>query len=300
MTLPDPSANTADAPDLPCPFCGYNLHGIASERCPECGKAIDYPSLSSTRIAWENRRRIGRVRAYLRTAAGFTFWPGVLARTGALPDYRDAVRFRRITVVLAWMTALLPALVWRISTKGPEDSRRNFGLLGGENPGEFAIEFLRAPASLAITLAGVLLALIAISGAATYFCRPASLSISRQNRAVALMQYASAPLAWLPLTVGFLAVTIWFHEWLHSMEMHWGGSTGLIVIGVIVLMVQMFLWWTGTLRVLWISTQASFGRMVACGAVTPVTCLLLFVGVPVVLNVVISFLAVVLLSLFGH
>ena len=38
-TSDDPSASTASssADDLYCPDCGYNLRGITSDRCPECG-----------------------------------------------------------------------------------------------------------------------------------------------------------------------------------------------------------------------------------------------------------------------
>jgi hypothetical protein len=45
---PTPSAHdtAAEPTDLYCPQCEYNLHGIDSARCPECGTAIDYEALA--------------------------------------------------------------------------------------------------------------------------------------------------------------------------------------------------------------------------------------------------------------
>lgn len=31
--------------EIHCPLCGYNLHGLAEPRCPECGYAFDWPDL---------------------------------------------------------------------------------------------------------------------------------------------------------------------------------------------------------------------------------------------------------------
>ena len=36
---------TADAADLTCPLCEYNLRGLAEERCPECGFAFTWDEL---------------------------------------------------------------------------------------------------------------------------------------------------------------------------------------------------------------------------------------------------------------
>ncbi|NBC10209.1 MAG: hypothetical protein GVY24_00555 [Planctomycetes bacterium] len=40
--------------DVPCPGCGYNLRGLSAARCPECGREVTFPSLTSprVRIAW--------------------------------------------------------------------------------------------------------------------------------------------------------------------------------------------------------------------------------------------------------
>jgi hypothetical protein len=33
--------------DVPCPVCGYNLRGLNSTDCPECGATLDWRALSS-------------------------------------------------------------------------------------------------------------------------------------------------------------------------------------------------------------------------------------------------------------
>src|SRR4051812_12709994 len=45
--------------DLHCPQCGYNLRGIDSDVCPECGLAIDRVAFAQSQLPWSHRRRIG-------------------------------------------------------------------------------------------------------------------------------------------------------------------------------------------------------------------------------------------------
>src|SRR2546421_11397401 len=76
-----------------CPDCGYNLHGIASDRCPECGFALDRDQLARSRIPWTHRRDIGRARAYLRTVWLVITTPRTIADEVARPvDFDDARR----------------------------------------------------------------------------------------------------------------------------------------------------------------------------------------------------------------
>src|SRR5947199_1961648 len=85
-----------------CPECGYDLRGIESGRCPECGSAFDPATLHHSRIAWAHRQRIGRVRGYWRTVMDGTFHPARLADACAGPvSWRDAQRFRLITILIA-------------------------------------------------------------------------------------------------------------------------------------------------------------------------------------------------------
>ena len=36
--------------DAPCPRCGYNLRGVESSRCPECGGALELTLVGSSRV----------------------------------------------------------------------------------------------------------------------------------------------------------------------------------------------------------------------------------------------------------
>lgn len=95
--------------DLACPECGYSLRGISSEKCPECGLAIDWATLSVSRLPWVHRRTIGRWRAYSRTNLLVIFRPKKLAGEMNRPvSFADAQRFRHVTVLLAWVP--LPVL----------------------------------------------------------------------------------------------------------------------------------------------------------------------------------------------
>src|SRR2546430_12165891 len=100
--MSDPVAATArptdaldSTPQRFCPDCGYDLRGLTSGRCPECGLLIDDAALAASPIPWVHRRRIGRVRAFFRTLMLTTFRPKRLAAAAAVPvDYREAQRFR--------------------------------------------------------------------------------------------------------------------------------------------------------------------------------------------------------------
>jgi hypothetical protein len=92
---------------LLCPICGYDLRGTGGGRCPECGLEVDQRTLRESGFPWAQRRKIGRVRAYLRTV----WWlvvhsPNLLTEPARPQDARDGRAFRRVTagvlVVVLW------------------------------------------------------------------------------------------------------------------------------------------------------------------------------------------------------
>src|SRR4051794_35796280 len=96
---------TADASDLYCPSCGYNLRQIESSRCPECGMEVDRSKVGESIIPWIHRARIGRYRAFWRPCQMATLRPRDFTREMTQPArLKDAVTFRRLVV----LHALLP------------------------------------------------------------------------------------------------------------------------------------------------------------------------------------------------
>lgn len=86
---------------MPCPSCGYDLRAVAGGRCPECGFEVDAVSLQRSEIPWANRRKIGWVRAYFKTAWQFIRRRGNLSvEVGRPQDLLEGRSFSRITGVL--------------------------------------------------------------------------------------------------------------------------------------------------------------------------------------------------------
>jgi hypothetical protein len=202
MTEPT-AATTQDQTGLVCPECGYDLRGIGSGQCPECGLAIDRAGMSVARIPWAHRNSLGWFKAYWRTNLLVIFRPKRLAEEIARPvSFADAKRFRQVTVFLAWLPMLITCvtvvvMAWGNATAGLHIPTARLGW------------FLEAGTFIAGLLA-LWLALLMISGVGSYFYHPASLPIKQQNRAIALSYYTCAPLAWMwvPVALGALWGTI--------------------------------------------------------------------------------------------
>jgi len=178
------------AEDCYCPRCDYNLRGLTSDRCPECGWQIDFVRPGAVLIAWERRREQGALKAFTRTALEAIRRPRFFARAAHAPvSYRHAQWFRWICVALAYGSVLAGAgLVHYMSPdlipNAAQETDWWFVVLVGLCAG---------------------LALSAFSGAPTYLFHPRKAPLERQNRAVALAYYANAPLALSPL----LAALAW-------------------------------------------------------------------------------------------
>ena len=59
--------DTQSSPTLHCPQCGYNLTGLAQNRCPECGREFD-PEVEAARSA--SQQPIGLAGVLIRL-----IWP---------------------------------------------------------------------------------------------------------------------------------------------------------------------------------------------------------------------------------
>ncbi|MEZ0265151.1 MAG: hypothetical protein ACAI43_10525 [Phycisphaerae bacterium] len=83
---------------------------MTGDRCPECGLAVDRDVLRASAIPWSHRRRVGRVRAYLKTARLFTSGHKSLRDEQLRAQHlADASAFARVTGVIL---GLLAAACW--------------------------------------------------------------------------------------------------------------------------------------------------------------------------------------------
>jgi hypothetical protein len=95
-----------------CMRCGYDLQGVASRSCPECGEPFDPVELRRPHIPWSHRRQVGRLRAYWSTVFLVTFSPSRLCREIARPvSYAEARWFQVVTTAHLWATALVAPVV---------------------------------------------------------------------------------------------------------------------------------------------------------------------------------------------
>lgn len=279
--------------DLFCPECHYNLRGIDSERCPECGVTIDRAALAAlgaSRIPWTHRRRIGRVRAYVRTLWMVIARPGLLGAQSARPvSYPDARMFRVVTVALAYLPFLVLGIFW--------------GWNGKTVHGPCA-PFLNRPGDLALTLIAGLTGLACATGVQAWFASPRCLPVVQQNRAVAIIQYACAPLVMLALSPAIAMAVLWLAD--HPSAMGWDEFSSQGQEDVLRLLLRSSLgmmagsliaWWWCALALLRFAATASWLRVAVVAFCLPLLWLLLPLAWLAGLHVVVSTLVVLVESL---
>ena len=208
MTAAPPPIPAGDT-FLPCPACGYDLRGAPTDRCPECGVAIDAEALRVSAIPWAHRRQIGRIRAYVRTVRQVAFGSAALTLEPARPqDPRDARAFHRVTGTIVAMAhlGLLALGLWvgdegfaALAVDSPDPFRRALGRT--ELPAW--TQDLYIPWSAGATMRPVIplcLMFLAfhLTGVQHIVLRlPATAPIDQRRRARALSAYAAAPLVLL-------------------------------------------------------------------------------------------------------
>ncbi len=278
MNSPAPPESQPAAPSAPadlelfCPACGYSLRGIESDRCPECGFAIDRSAAAVSRIPWEHRRRLGWVRAYWRT-----MWMSSRTVAGDMirpVNYCDARRFQLVTVLiaslpLAAMAALPvpPALYQGLSASL---SAWPLALPQGWMI-DFALPFLAGVGMRVVLPIAIVLYFLAMTGVASYFFHPPHLTVVQQNRAVALSYYAGTPLVLLavPTLAG------WVFLLLHMYKPGWVDRVFMVaslmgfVIGLVPIVTLLLLWVT-SLRMLRHATVCSTARTITMALALPI------------------------------
>jgi hypothetical protein len=288
-----PAAVPADQPLL-CGGCGFDLRARTTDRCPECGRRFDPNHLITALIPWEQRKYIGRVRAYIWTVLLVTFQPWRVADKVAMPvSLRDATRFRRVTVSIAVASIVGFGLMlrsWAVEAFGKSPYW----------PDEWA-KILISPWSFAVAAVGLYVGLSAASRLAVPFFRAGTCP---RVRTIAVGQYASAPLAWvLPVAALSAVVLLFFHEppgrERDPYELQFFASALLDVAPIPViggaLVGAAWLW--STLALLKRGTGCSWRRVLAAAVTLPVGWVGLLVLTPLLLELLVAFFVVVVISL---
>ena len=121
MTTPAALPPVADE-GLRCLSCDYNMTGLTSDRCPECGTVIDWPTVRAVRdglddrpgTCWEGWPWYLKPIAFFVTAFHAALMPWVLAR-----QLRDRPRILPV-VVFGVVCLASDAVMWRfVHGEGP-------------------------------------------------------------------------------------------------------------------------------------------------------------------------------------
>lgn len=207
--------DVSEGPLLLCPGCGFDLRGTGSERCGECGLAIDREALSVSGIPWAHRRRVGRVRAYLATA-----WQVAIDRralryeAGKPQDVADGRSFRRVTGALLGidLAAAFIAIVYLAGGMSRFAMQVRVPDLTTSAASEPRWMEAAIPWFAGMTLTGVMPACLVmlgfwLAGAQRFVFRVGGAPMGHRLRAVALSWYTTAPLLLLlPTTACWLVV----------------------------------------------------------------------------------------------
>ncbi len=235
------------ADELYCQDCGYNLRGLTSMRCPECGESLDAVRAMEPRLPWTHRKTLGRFRAYWKTVYFVTFRTRLFAEELARPvSYRDAQRFRWATLLHIYLPLVVATVcVYWLYAPGPGPVR------------QFAPRLEQALASVwpcAVFHLGLLIWLATATGLAGYFYHPRDVPVRQQNRAIALSYYTLAPLAWIAAPLMFALAGAWLAEtgWLKKPPEE-GIPMGLILFAIALFLLEL---------TAWVSVSAEFARRV--------------------------------------
>ena len=176
-SAPAPPEHAAYSADLYCPDCGYNLRGLTSDRCPECGLVLDFIESDTPIIPWERRHELGPFRAYWQTVRMVILRNKVFCRAAYRSvSHRDAQLFRWITIAHAFVPLILAMFVELTELADSWGGWR----------------------WVALGAVSALIALLAATGLPSYLFHPRFLTTEQQNRAIALSYYGCAALALLP------------------------------------------------------------------------------------------------------
>jgi hypothetical protein len=254
-----------------CVDCGYNLRGLGSDRCPECGLPID--TAMAWAIPWESRGRIGYVRAFWRTLIAATFGVKRLVRAASQPvDAKAAMRFR---VLIAILVALPPSALFWIAVKLADGagflSVWDEQLVHSPLSSAWDIRLLwSAGATLrAVLPIGLFIAILMSSGAVEYWVRARNLSLARRARAATVGGYLFAPLSMI-FFPGAICGALWQIKQDQWTVDTWSTLTAAMSIGSISVGVVAIACLVNSLRFISGVTHCGWGRIALAAIGLPI------------------------------
>eukprot|EP00752_Nemacystus_decipiens_P013956 g12392.t1 len=183
---------------LYCPSCMYDLRGLTSDVCPECGAKIDRARLEKSSIPWVHREGLG-IGAFWKTVVFATFKTEYFSMEIARPvSLNDARQFRRRVV---WLLTLVGSVYAGLLALMVEDFRDSIHLTWAIQPSVTVLFGLMGVGLVWLFLTGW-------TGLHMYWFHPKALPVEQQNRAVALSHYACAPLMGFVLSAAAIGVAI--------------------------------------------------------------------------------------------
>ncbi len=197
---------------LLCPKCSYDVRGLTSQNCPECGQSLAGLRDAGWVIPWERRAELGWIRAYISSAFLNFREPGGTRRLyiGTL-SLRDANLFSVITIAIACLPLFL-GTIWLASSLYASyldwDPVQSNAFVTMPSQGDLARQVIAVAAAriwpLVIALLILLLWLMAISSAPSIVFRSSRIPERVQDNAVAMSRYATI---W-PIPIGFAVLLI--------------------------------------------------------------------------------------------
>ncbi len=198
--------------DVLCPECSYNLRGLTSEFCPECGRSVEQFRLGVSQIPWVHRAEMGRCKAYWKTVMFVMTTTRRFSAEVAHPvSYSDAQKFRWLTVLHAFLPILVATVVVDsfIAARSWSSSHADPAMPGFVmSPPPWYVLAYQEAWPIVLSSAGVLLYLIAATGVPSYFFHPRDFPVHVQDRAVAASYYAPAALAWTFIPAALVIVAV--------------------------------------------------------------------------------------------
>ena len=222
-------------------------------------------------MPWEQRRHIGRVRAYLRTVWLASVHPTRAAEKIDRPMSVPAARsFRRVVWSIDMFVIAMAATAahFRMAHFLATTSGYSWA------PGTQRL-FVSTPSLIAAFL-GLSIGLWAAMWLPDALFRSRRLTERSQSRALAMSAYACVSLGWVPLPIGLILCTSprVLASWSTP---HWLDMTGGIVAVAWLILIALQ-WWVVTILLMRLSTACGYRKMLTAAVLLPAAWVVLIFG----------------------